>query len=710
MVSADRPVPVFHFQFGDLTRMAVRSPGTPSIPWSKPLTEPKIHETASIHSFSNLIGDVRIGANVLIAPGTSIRADEGNPFHIGNRSKVQDGVVIHGLEQGRIIGDDGQAYSVWIGDNTSITHMALIHGPVYIGDDCFIGFRSTVFNARVGHNCIVMMHVLIQDVEIPPGKFIPSGSMITDQQQADRLPDVQESDIQFAAHIAGIRDSVRSGYHRPESRAYTTSIPDALSESTATNLIGEDGSESRTKEGSMDTDVVSQVRQLLAQGYRIGTEHADDRRFQTSSWKSCAPIQTMREADVLTELQACLKEHAGEYVRLIGIDSKAKKRVLETIIQRPGDQPGQAIQSSGYSAGSSHKPARGNSGFGGSNTSGYGAGGLSPEVVAQIRQLIAQGARIGAEHADVRRFQTSSWHSCTPIQSTREGEVLAAVEACLKEHPGEYVRLIGIDPKAKRRIAEVIVQRPNGKTPQSSSNGSTYAAASPASTGYKANAHGGATSGGVGQDVMQQIGQLLAQGCQISLEYADERRFKTTSWQSAAAIPGRREAEVMAAVQAFVADHNRDYVRLVGVDPKAKRRVAEVIVHRPNGKSGGHAAPNTSQSGSAHGTPATSSYSASTPARQGNSNGAVGGAIAEQVRQLLAQGYRIGAEYADERRFKTSSWQSGGSIPTGRDTEVLSALNTFLREHAGMYVRLIGIDPKAKRRVVETIIQQPKGR
>jgi carbon dioxide concentrating mechanism protein CcmM len=455
----------------------------------------------------------------------------------------------------------------------------------------------------------------------------------------------------------------------------------------------------------MDTDVVSQVRQLLAQGYRIGTEHADERRFQTSSWKSCAPIQATRESDVLTDLQACLKEHAGEYVRLIGIDPKAKKRVLESIIQRPGDQPGQAIQTSGYSA-SSYAPPRATSSYGGSSSSSYGSGGLSPEVVAQVRQLIAQGARIGAEHADVRRFQTSSWHSCTPIQSTRESDVLAAVEACLKEHPGEYVRLIGIDPKAKRRLAEVIVQRPNGKTPQSSSNGSTNAAPAPSSTtGYAASAPSSAATG-VGQGVMQQIGQLLAQGCQISLEYADERRFRTSSWHSAAPVPGRREGEVMAAVQAFVAEHDRDYVRVVGVDPRAKRRVAEVIVHRPSGKSGGSAAPSGSYSGTTYNAP-SSPY---TPPAQGNSNGAVGGAVAEQVRQLLAQGYRIGAEYADERRFKTSSWQSGGGIPAGRDSEVLSALNAFMHEHTGEYVRLIGIDPKAKRRVVETIIQQPNGR
>jgi carbon dioxide concentrating mechanism protein CcmM len=192
--------------------MAVRSVAAPPTPWSKNLAEPKIHETAYVHSFSNIIGDVRVGSKVHIAPGTSIRADEGTPFYIGESTNIQDGVVIHGLEQGRVTGDDGNSYSVWVGENTSLTHMSLIHGPAYVGDNCFIGFRSTVFNARVGNGCIVMMHVLIQDVEIPAGKYIPSGAVITNQQQADRLPDVQDSDVKFATHVIGVNDALRTGY------------------------------------------------------------------------------------------------------------------------------------------------------------------------------------------------------------------------------------------------------------------------------------------------------------------------------------------------------------------------------------------------------------------------------------------------------------------------------------------------------------------
>lgn len=673
--------------------MAVRSYAAPPTPWSRNLAEPNIHETAYVHSFSNLIGDVRIGANVMIAPGTSIRADEGAPFHIGNGTNVQDGVVIHGLEKGRVIGDDGNSYSVWIGQSSSITHMALIHGPAYIGDSCFIGFRSTVFNARIGDGCIVMMHALIQDVEIPPGRYVPSGAVITSQQQADRLPKVQAADVKFATHVVGINEALRSGYHCAENVACIAPIRHEINKSSTPGWSEEMNTRSYSQaNGSLDSNVVNHVRQLLAQGYRIGTEHADERRFQTSSWKSCAPIQATNESRVLAELEACIAEHSGEYVRLIGIDTKAKKRVLETIIQRPGNKPAPTSNNgAGRTSSYASAPTYASSGSGNYSHSGK----LAANVVDQVRSLLAQGARIGMEHADERRFQTSSWTSCSPVSSTREAEVLAAIEACIADHPGEYVRILGIEPKARRRLAEVIVQRPNGKNPQVSSGhqsaGSTYAPAS--NSGYKAPASG------AGSDLTQQIGQWLAQGYQIGLEYADERRYKTSSWQSASTIQARRDSEAIGALNAFINEHSRDYVRVVAIDSKAKRRVAEVIAHRPGGKSPAPAAP------SSYTAPTSSSSTAAPRSYSAGSN--VNGTVTEQVRQLLAQSYRIGVEYADERRYKTSSWQAGTSIQSTREAEIISALNSFLSEHSRDYVRLIGIDPKAKRRVVETVIHKP---
>ncbi len=314
--------------------MVARSSAAPPTPWSKNLAQPQIDETAYVHSFSNVIGDVKVGANVLVAPGTSIRADEGTPFYIGESTNIQDGVVIHGLEKGRVVGDDGNEYSVWIGKNTCITHMALIHGPAYVGDECFVGFRSTVFNAKVGDGCIIMMHALIQDVEIPPGKYVPSGAVIVNQQQADRLPDVNESDRDFAHHVVQINEALLAGYQCAENAACINPIKKGLDRSpssTSSNYINSE------KNMSLNPEIVAQVRSLLSQGCQIGTEYANARRFKTGSWLSGGIITATRESSVLQELEAIIAEHQGEYVRLIGIDPNAKRRVTEAIVQRPGE-------------------------------------------------------------------------------------------------------------------------------------------------------------------------------------------------------------------------------------------------------------------------------------------------------------------------------------------------------------------------------------
>ncbi|WP_293351204.1 MULTISPECIES: ribulose bisphosphate carboxylase small subunit [unclassified Microcoleus] len=543
--------------------MAVRSVAAPPTPWSKNLAEPKIHDTAYVHSFSNIIGDVHIGSNVMIAPGTSIRADEGTPFNIGSGSNIQDGVVIHGLEQGRVTGDDDKSYSVWVGENTSLTHMALIHGPAYVGDDCFIGFRSTVFNARVGNGCIVMMHVLIQDVEIPPGKYIPSGAIITNQQQADRLPDVQDSDVKFATHVIGINDALRTGYRCADNIACLAPIRNEQAKNsniTQMNYSTYAGTQ-------LSSSLADSIRNLLAQGYSVGAEYADARRFRTGSWRTCGPISSTRDSEVIAALSACMADHQGEYVRLIGIDTKAKRRVLEEIVQRPGENGSNGNGATTHK--SNGKVAQTAYQNGGSVSNGK----LSAETVAQVRSLLAQGFKVGTEHADARRFRTSSWQSGASLQVRNESEAIAALESVMNQYPGEYVRLIGIDPKAKRRVVEELIQRPDGPVAQSAKPGAT--------SGFKATTTGSAGSGKLTGKTIDQIRNLLSQGYKIGTEHADARRFRTGSWSSCAPIATNRESEVISALESCMTEHSGDYVRLLGIDSKAKRRVLEEIIQRP---------------------------------------------------------------------------------------------------------------------------------
>jgi carbon dioxide concentrating mechanism protein CcmM len=573
--------------------MAVRSYAAPPTPWSKSLAEPKIHETAYVHSFSNIIGDVRIGPEVMVAPSTSIRADEGEPFYIGEGTNIQDGVVIHGLEEGRVIGDDQENYSVWIGKNTSITHMSLIHGPAYVGDDCFVGFRSTVFNARVGKGCIVMMHALIQDVEIPPGKYVPSGAVITNQQQADRLPDVQDEDRQFASHVIVVNDALRTGYqcavdeaciapirNKSDQKSNASKNGDTLIRRSTTPSLSSSykSDSSMSSSTALNSDLRQQVRQLLAQGYRIGAEYADERRFRTSSWQSVASIHSERDSEVISALEAALAEHAGEYVRLIGIDPKAKRRVTEEIIQRPGDQRSKSTTATA-SRKESSAPAPS------SNRSDVASSsGLSSDLKGQVRQLLSQGYRIGAEYADERRFRTSSWQSVPSIHSERDSEVIKALEAALAEHVGEYVRLIGIDPKAKRRVSEEIIQRPGDKTQQGASksvaNGNSNGSHKAQTPAYSKPQASNSTS--LSQSTVDQVRHLLAQGYKIGTEHADKRRFRTGSWQTCSPIESSHVSEVLNGLEGCMSEHSGEYVRLIGIDPKAKRRVLETIIQQPN--------------------------------------------------------------------------------------------------------------------------------
>ena len=676
--------------------MAVRTKAAPPTPWSKDSATPNIDESAYVHSFSRLIGDVRVGANVFIAPGSSIRADEGTPFYIGENSNIQDGVVIHGLEQGRVVGDDGKDYSVWIGQNTCITHMALIHGPAYIGDECFIGFRSTVFNAKVGNGCIIMMHALIQDVEIPPGKYVPSGAVIVNQQQVDRLSDVIDSDRSFANHVVQVNEALLAGYRCADDEACVN--PKGYNvrkqEKTDTNLSNDINNESdyinSVGNMSLSSDIQTQVRSLLAQGCIISTEHANQRRFRTKSWLTIGQIEGNRENQIVAKLESILHEYQGEYVRLIGVDPKAKRRVAEVVIQRPGDTPGEGSVKSV----ATHTSSRSRGGR--NRSSGQSNGSLGGDVSQQINSLIAQGCNIGIEHANKRRFRTKSWLTIGQVSGNK---VFNAIEQAISEYPGEYIRVIGVDANAKRRIAEIIVQRP-GDTPTQTASSSYSNGSSNAS--YSNN--GGA--GKLGSKIIQQIRSLLAAGFKIGTEHADKRRFRSQSWQSCSPIDSTRESDVITALEACLVEHSGEYVRMLGIDTQAKRRVAETIIQRPGDAPATQSGSNFSTSSYNNGS-VRSSNSNSSSNISGYSSQRLDSEVLQELRSLLSAGFKIGTEHANKRRFRTKSWNSCSPIDSRHESDVVAALEACLAEHSGEYVRMIGIDPKQKRRVAETIIQRP---
>lgn len=74
---------------------------------------------------------------------------------------------------------------------------------------------------------------------------------------------------------------------------------------------------------------------ILAQGHRLGIEHVDKRRFQMNSWRSHTMLKGDDEAEAADQLNNCLSQFPDHYVRLVSIDRQTKRRMNETIIQRP---------------------------------------------------------------------------------------------------------------------------------------------------------------------------------------------------------------------------------------------------------------------------------------------------------------------------------------------------------------------------------------
>ena len=65
----------------------------------------------------------------------------------------------------------------------------MVHGPAWIGNDSFVGFKSVIFDARIGNNVAIGIGSIITGgVHVDDDRYVPPGSVITTQEQADLLP------------------------------------------------------------------------------------------------------------------------------------------------------------------------------------------------------------------------------------------------------------------------------------------------------------------------------------------------------------------------------------------------------------------------------------------------------------------------------------------------------------------------------------------
>ncbi|WP_186645284.1 SulP family inorganic anion transporter [Fluviispira vulneris] len=172
-----------------------------------------ITASAFVHQKASLIGRIVLGDHVHIAAESSIRADEGTPFFIGSNSNIQDGVVIHALKE-KWVSVGGEDWAVYIGENVSVAHQALVHGPCFIGDNSFIGFQAIVHDSIIGSHCYIGIGAIVVGVEIPAGRYVPHGMVVDSLDKVDILPQVTDAHMNFNEDVVDVNKGLVAAYKK----------------------------------------------------------------------------------------------------------------------------------------------------------------------------------------------------------------------------------------------------------------------------------------------------------------------------------------------------------------------------------------------------------------------------------------------------------------------------------------------------------------
>lgn len=169
---------------------------------------PEIDPTAFVDPSAQIIGNVRIGQKVYIAPLVVIRADEADaegkvrPIVIEAETNIQDGVIIHSMG----------GMSVTIGPRASVAHGVIIHGPCTIGEGCFVALRSVLYRATLEDYVWAGIGSIIMRTTVPSHTMIPAGSVIRTGSDVRTFRLINEKEEKYQAAVFSAANAMRDGY------------------------------------------------------------------------------------------------------------------------------------------------------------------------------------------------------------------------------------------------------------------------------------------------------------------------------------------------------------------------------------------------------------------------------------------------------------------------------------------------------------------
>ena len=106
---------------------------------------------------------------------------------------------------------DKAAKLTGIKEKTSLSHGCIVHGPCGIGRNCFIGFGSVVFKSELADYVFIKHLAVVEGVNIPCQKVIPSGEVV-DSDKFKILKPVSKKIRDFSKQVVKTNLNLRKGY------------------------------------------------------------------------------------------------------------------------------------------------------------------------------------------------------------------------------------------------------------------------------------------------------------------------------------------------------------------------------------------------------------------------------------------------------------------------------------------------------------------
>lgn len=163
---------------------------------------PQLSKRVFIDNTAVVIGDVTLGEDASVWPLTVIRGDI-HHIHIGARSNIQDGSVLHVTHDGPF---NPGGFPCVIGDDVTVGHKVMLHGCT-IHDRVLVGMGSTVMDGAIVESEVVIGGGSL----VPPGKRLESGYLYMGS-PAKKIRALSEEERKFFTYTANKYRELKDRY------------------------------------------------------------------------------------------------------------------------------------------------------------------------------------------------------------------------------------------------------------------------------------------------------------------------------------------------------------------------------------------------------------------------------------------------------------------------------------------------------------------